>query len=206
MLLYGRMEMKERSIGISQSATRRGLNGLREGDNALPRDESHHAWCAELFDVHFHRLFRYLGRLSGDPDLAADVVQEAFVRLYQRGSAPEDPGAWLISVAMNLFRNEMGKRSRRLRLLTQERGDLTLGDPPPAPDEAAMAGDSRRAVRAALDGLPERDRMLLLLQAEGYRYGEIAAALRLNEASIGTLLARARRAFRRAYEEQSYGS
>ena len=44
---------------------------------------------------------------------------------------------------------------------------------------------------------------MLLLQAEGYRYREIAAALGLNEASVGVLLARARHAFRQVYEEAS---
>jgi RNA polymerase sigma factor (sigma-70 family) len=54
-------------------------------------------------------------------------------------------------------------------------------------------------VRAAIDRLPERERRMLLLRAEGYSYRDIAAALDLNEASVGVLLARARRAFREAY-------
>jgi RNA polymerase sigma-70 factor (ECF subfamily) len=58
-------------------------------------------------------------------------------------------------------------------------------------------------VRRALDRLPEREQRLLLLQAEGYSYREIAEALELNEASVGVLLARARRAFRKTYEEPS---
>lgn len=158
---------------------------------------------AALFEAHFQRLYRVMQRLSGEPDLASDLVQESFVKLYQRGSLPDEPGAWLISVAMNLFRNEKGKHRRRLRLLTPERGERSLGDAPASPEETAMSGDARREVRAALDLLPERDQRILLLHAEGYRYREIALALRLNEASVGTLLARARRAFREAYEEMS---
>jgi len=42
---------------------------------------------------------------------------------------------------------------------------------------------------------------MLLLRAEGYSYREIASALQLNEPSVGTLLARAKRAFREAYEK-----
>ncbi len=164
---------------------------------------SFHAGVAALFQAHFQRLYRYMNRLSGEPELAADVVQEAFVKLYQRGALPDEPEAWLISVAMNLFRNERGKRSRRLRLLTPERGERTLGDPPPSPDEGAMSEDSRRYVRAALGRLPARDRQMLLLHGEGFRYREIALALKMNEASVGTLLARARRAFRETYEELS---
>jgi RNA polymerase sigma-70 factor (ECF subfamily) len=44
---------------------------------------------------------------------------------------------------------------------------------------------------------------MLLLQAEGYSYRDIAAALELHEASVGTLLARARRAFLTAYGSRS---
>jgi RNA polymerase sigma-70 factor (ECF subfamily) len=61
--------------------------------------------------------------------------------------------------------------------------------------------ESRRRVRVAVDRLPERERHLLLLRAEGYSYRDIALSLELNEASVGTLLARARTAFREIYEE-----
>jgi len=156
---------------------------------------------ARLFDAHYGRLFRYLNRLSGEPELAADVLQEAFMRLYRRGSVPDEPGAWLVSVAMNLIRNEKTTRSRRLRLLTPERGEQTVADPPPSPDQSTIADEEGVRVRRALDRLEARERQMLLLCAEGYRYREIAVALKLNEASVGVMLARARRAFRQAYGE-----
>jgi RNA polymerase sigma-70 factor (ECF subfamily) len=156
---------------------------------------------AALFEAQFHRLFRYLDRLSGEPDLAADLTQEAFVRLYQRGSMPDRPEAWLITVGMNLFRNARSSQARRRRLLTIWRAEAVLADPPPTPAQATVAMDSAERVRVAIDRLPERDRRILLLRAEGYSYRDIAAALELNDASIGTLLARAKQAFRQAYEE-----
>jgi len=171
-----------------------------EADPLPEATSSFHDRFVELFDAHFQRLYRIMNRLSGEPELAADVVQEAFVKLYRRGFLPEAPEAWLISVAMNLFRNERTTRSRRLRLLTPSRGEQVHGGRLPGPEEATSAEDSRRRVRAALDRLPERERSLLLLHAEGYRYREIARALKLNQASVGTLLARARRAFRESYQ------
>ena len=155
----------------------------------------------ELFDAQFGRLHRVLNRLSGEPELAADVVQEAFVRLYARGSMPDSPEGWLISVAMNLVRNEKSRQSRRLRLLTPSRGEAVHGAPPPDPAEAAGAEASRWRVRQALERVPERERRMLLLQAEGYRYRDIALALGIHEASVGVFLVRARRAFRKAFEE-----
>ena len=159
-----------------------------------------------LFRVHQGRLLRYVHRLSGDAELAADLTQEAFVRLFRRGEPPDDPAAWLITVATNLFRNARSKRSRRLRLLTPDRGARAAGDDPRPPDLGIVTERRSVAVRSALDALSERDRQILLLRAEGYRYGEIAAALSLNEASVGTLLARAKRAFRSAFEEAHHAS
>ncbi len=171
-----------------------------EAPALIERDASFHDQFVELFDAHFQRLYRYLDRLSGDPELAADLAQEAFIRLYRRGSLPDAPPAWLVSVAMNLFRNVRSSQSRRLRLLTPARGEGLHSDPPPSPEQAAIAADSRRRVRSALDRLPERERRILLLRAEGYSYREIAVALELHEASVGTLLARAVRAFRETCE------
>ncbi len=172
----------------------------RHGDGALTETIlSFEDQFVALFDAHFQRLTRYMNRLSGEPDLAADLAQEAFVKLYRRGSLPDAPEAWLVSVAMNLFRNVKSSRSRRHRLLTLGRGEGVHSDPPPSPEQGVATADARRRVRTALDRLPQRERCMLLLRAEGYSYREIAAALQLNEASVGVLLARARSAFRSTY-------
>jgi RNA polymerase sigma-70 factor (ECF subfamily) len=149
-----------------------------------------------LFRTELPRLFRYLDRLSGEPDLAADLVQEAFVRLHRRGVMPERPQLWLVTVALNLFRNARLTDSRRRRLLTGWAGSLSA----PASPTGIEESESSSRVRAALQRLPSRDREMLLLRAEGYSYREISEALELREASVGTLLARAKRAFREAYE------
>ena len=158
------------------------------------------ALFSELFENEFSRLFRYLDRLSGEPDLAADLAQEAFIRLYRRGSMPDRPMPWLITVAMNLFRNARSSRARRSRLLAGADRAMTIGDPPAAPDQVDEGGSAR--VRAALHALTDRERELLLLRAEGYSYRDLALALQLHEASIGTLLARAKQAFREAYGDE----
>jgi len=163
-----------------------------------------HEWFEELFNAHFRHLYRYLNRLSGDADLAADLAQDAFVRLYRRGAAPDTPVAWLITVATNLFRNARGQRSRRIRLLTVARGEGALADPAPSPAASVETAEATQRVRAALERLPERERRLLLLRAEGYSYADLAAALDLHAASVGTLLARAKRAFRDAFEEPGH--
>jgi RNA polymerase sigma-70 factor (ECF subfamily) len=160
----------------------------------------------ELFNAQFHRLFRYLDRLSGDPDLAADIAQDTFVKLYERGSLPDAPRAWLVTVAMNLFRNTQTTRARRGHLLKVVPDARLFGDRPVSPEHTMDSGDLQRRVRSALDRMPERERQMLLLRAEGYDYKEIAAALDLRETSVGTLLARAKRLFRDLYEGKSDAS
>jgi len=162
-----------------------------------------HDSVVALFVTNFPRLFRYLDRLSGEPELAADLAQEAFVKLYGRGSLPDQPEAWLVTVALNLFRNVKSTRARRRRLLTIARAESVHSDPPPLPAQSAEATELRSRVRRAIEQLCDRDRRLLLLRAEGYSYRDIATALDLNEASIGTLLARAKRAFSDVYEDET---
>jgi RNA polymerase sigma-70 factor (ECF subfamily) len=153
---------------------------------------------AEYFATRFPRVFRFLARLSGEPELAADLAQEAFIKLHERGSFPDKPDAWLITVAMNLFRNAKSTRARRRQLLTVWRAESVMADGQAVPGQSTDS-DCRERVRAAMHRLTDRERRLLVLLAEGFRYRDIATALDLNEASVGTLLARAKRAFREAY-------
>jgi len=188
----------------SSSVMARHDEALRKSKGAVWPSDAASTFRGEvtaLFNVHFRRLHRFLNRLSADSELAADLAQEAFVKLYRRGSLPDAPEAWLISVAMNLLRNMQSGRVRRRRLLTITRGERAHSDGPPLPDDALESADVRRRVRAVLDSLPERDRHLLLLRAEGYSYRDLARSLQLNEGSVGVLLARAKRAFREAYED-----
>jgi RNA polymerase sigma-70 factor (ECF subfamily) len=152
-----------------------------------------------VFDARFAELFRWLDRYAGDASLASDVAQETFVRLYNRGEMPTDVRAWLVSVALNLVRDERRRVARRRRLLSNRSADYTMADAAPSPEDDALAAERRALVRRALDALPSRDRALLLLREEGYSYRELASALALVEASVGTLLARAKVAFREAY-------
>ncbi len=160
----------------------------------------------ELFDAHYSQLFRYLDRLSGDSDVAADIAQDAFVKLYQRGSFPDLPRAWLVTVAMNLFRNTRSQHSRRLRLLTTARATHAHSDAAPMAHESVEAKETQQRVRTVMNRMPERERRMLLLRAEGFSYREVATALDISETSIGTLLVRAQKIFRECYQEESSAS
>jgi RNA polymerase sigma-70 factor (ECF subfamily) len=176
------------------------FGGLEHSTSSNAND-SFGAALAQLYHERFRSLFRYLDRLSGDAQLAADVAQEAFFRLFQRGSMPDEPAAWLVTVASNLLRDDRRRVGRRLRLLEAASGGVPAASPPVDPAAAADREERRALVRAALVRLGERDREALLLRHAGYSYREIAGALGLAEASVGTILLRAGALFRSAYEE-----
>lgn len=141
-------------------------------------------------------LYRYLLRLTGDPDLAEDLAQESFVRLLDQDLPEAEIRPWIFAVATNLVRDSARTRERRRRLL-QARGER--GIHAPSADAWVERAERIASVRAVLDKLSERDRKLLLLREEGFKYAEIAKLIGVVPGSVGTLVARALRRFAAAY-------
>lgn len=154
-----------------------------------------------LYEERFAALFRYVHRLTGDPAVAADITQETFVRLHERGAVPDDARAWLGTVATNLVRDHERTARRRAELLTAE---AVLPAQAPSPEEELLGAERRQGVRRALEALPARDREMLLLRHEGFSYREIADIVGVAPGSVGTLLIRATTAFERAYAAQGH--
>ncbi len=152
-----------------------------------------------LFERLYPSLFRYLQRLTGDADVAEDIAQESFVRLLRQSLPEEEVRPWLFTVAVNLVRDAARKTERRQRLLGTAPPLVTR---PVAPDEGVERSERIAAVRSVLDRLPERDRQLLLMREEGFKYEEIAEAIGVAPASVGTLIARALRRFAALYESE----
>jgi RNA polymerase sigma factor (sigma-70 family) len=143
------------------------------------------------FADHHPPLERYLARLTGDPDLAADVAQEAFLRLLEQEPPPTAVRPWLFRVATNLVRDSARHARRRQVLVLDGRAPSAHGDPPPAPDRGVDRDQARDLVRRALDGLSSKERRALLMREEGFRHREIADVLGTTTGSVGTLLSRA---------------
>ena len=147
----------------------------------------------QLFLEHYDGLFRYLVRLTGDEDLAADAAQEAFVRRVERPPQDRNLRAWLYAVATNVVRDSARARARWLTLLMGSPDRAPMGDVGPLPDVAAEQAERQRAVRAALDRLNWKERTVLLMREEGFAHHEIADAVGTTTGSVGTMLARALR-------------
>ena len=144
-----------------------------------------------LFDSVYPALHRYCHRLTGDPDQAEDLAQEAFFRLLDRGAEGTPAGlrSWLFRVATNLARDRARTTETRRRI-------LSAVPPPenvPGPDRELDRSQAVAAVREALEGLTDRDREMLLLRQEGFSYREIAEVAEVSHRSVGTILARAQK-------------
>ena len=152
------------------------------------------------FDAVFGRvypqLYRYLHRLTGSPDTAADVAQESFVRLLAKPLPEDEARRWLFTVATNLVRDGVRTARTRERLLAAE---PVRPSGFAQPDELAERRERIARVQEALACIPERDRTILLMKQEGFRYDEIAEVVGVAPGSVGTLLARAARRFAQVY-------
>lgn len=145
-------------------------------------------------------LVRYLFRRVWDAERARDLAQETFVRAL--GRAPDDPRAWLFTVAANLARDEARRAIRRRRHLRLVHAEAEAATPNPSAAEETERRARLEDARRALERLREKDREVLLLWDSGLSYREIAAHTGLAPGAIGTTLARARRRLVEAYREE----
>jgi RNA polymerase sigma-70 factor (ECF subfamily) len=149
----------------------------------------------ELVERYREVAFRAAYLIARNAADAEDAAQDAFVKAYYalgrfRSSEPFRP--WLLRIAANEARNRRRSAGRRDRLalrLMERRGP---GDAAPSPDAAAIRGESRAELLAALESLPERDRLVI-----GCRYlldlseAETAAALGVRPGTVKSRLSRA---------------
>jgi RNA polymerase sigma-70 factor (ECF subfamily) len=151
-------------------------------------------------------LWAYLARVSGDPALADDLMQESFVR-FLTASRPEfSPAEGEVAARRYLFRigsNLLRDHWRRPAPVSFDEFSEEIFF---SPDRSAQA-ESQAILGPALAQMRPRDRQLLwLAHAEGYSHREIAQITGLAGASIRLLLFRARRKIARILLDQAGSS
>jgi RNA polymerase sigma-70 factor (ECF subfamily) len=141
----------------------------------------------DLFRAEYPSVARLIASITRDPGRAEELAVEVFLRWDKQGPLENSP-AWLRRTAIHLALDEL-RRRRRLE-------SLQAFLPWRAPQNQI---ETQTQVTRALAALKPREAELLLLRAEGLTYEELAQACRLNPASVGTLLARARKSFEKEY-------
>jgi RNA polymerase sigma-70 factor, ECF subfamily len=153
---------------------------------------------ADVYRTTYEDLVRYLYRKVWDGERAQELAQEVFVRALD--ATPDNPRAWLFSVAANLARDEVRTVVRRRKHLTLIKAESTEAALQTDPVDAMDREQKVAAAKRALDELSERDREVLLLWDAGLSYTEIAERTSLAVGAIGTTLSRARRRLVAAYD------
>ena len=163
--------------------------------DALRWDVMEKPTAGELYEEHAARALRFAYLLCGDPDVAHDLVQDAFVKLLSRPRLLIRPAAfesYLRTTIVNL------SRSRWRRVALERRHRSTHG---PTNSEVTSSYEERDEVRKALRDLPERQRAAVVLRYfEDLSEQQTAETMNTSVAAVKSLVQRAMVTLRRDTE------
>ena len=181
-----------------------------EGDGAVAFDR--------LYRDHVDRIYRFAQRLCGQVEDAQDLVQDTFLNAYRglegfRGDA--QVSTWLYRIAaracLRLRRKRKGEPARELSLdefIPTSEGEFRLQLPTDGltPEEALENKELKRALHQAIQKLPNKYRVVLVLRdMEGLTAKEVGTIMGLNERAVKSRLHRARLFVRRELSARGIG-
>jgi RNA polymerase sigma-70 factor, ECF subfamily len=156
---------------------------------------------AILFRRHRDRLWGVALRTMGNPEDAADALQDGMISAFRRADSFRGEAqvtTWLHRVVVNACLDRL--RAQKIRAASAlpddldeyaGRGSLSTADQALAPEDAALADERRRMVLAALATLPHEQRAaLILVDMEGYPVADVAEML---DCAVGTIKSRCSR-------------
>jgi len=168
-----------------------------------------------LYRDHVDLIYRYAHRLCGETEAAKDLVQETFLNAYQglkdfRGESKVS--TWLYTIAsracIRMRRKRKGEPEHELSLeefVPTSEGEFRLQIPMDglSPEEALQNKELREALDQAINQLPKKYRMALVLRdMEGLSAKEVGAIMGVNERAIKSRLHRARLFVRRELSDR----
>ncbi len=168
----------------------------------LPTSESDD--FGQVFTTYQSAIYNYVVRMIGNGEDAADLVLATFekaLRAWARRPVDLQVRPWLYRIATNTCLDELRHR-RVIRWQSLDPAEGTVPHPvaPDNPERSVLQAEETRRVRAALEELPERYRVALLLrESEGLSCEEIGTALGISRSAAKVLLFRAREKLRQAY-------
>lgn len=152
---------------------------------------------SRLHEDHRARLERMVAGRLRDPEAAADIVSESFIRLHRKMSAgwtPDDPAAWLARVALNLAASE-GRHRQVVNRVTPRIEAPRAAD---QPEDAVVGRDLLGLVGRVLAGMSGQERSLILAAAGGATGAMLGASHGCSAGDARVRLHRARRRLREA--------
>lgn len=172
--------------------------------------ELHRIGDRQAFDEVYRRfesmVFNLALRMAGDEDVAAEIAQETFLRIYRhlgRFRGRSSLKTWIYRITLNCCRTHLRRRHRRRTALPgAPPAELDrLPDPRSGPEERVLTHDlsERLAAAVALLPLPFRE-AVILRDVQGLSYDEIARALGVRLGTVRSRIARGRERLRDLWE------
>ena len=185
-------------------------------DNDLVREfiAGDEAAFVQLVTKYKDALTNYLNGMVGDYDIAIDLCQETFLRVYKnitRYSNVYQFSTWIYRIATNLAIDEMRFRKRRGQVFynnvwarrgpDDERQEVEISDIRYSPGDAVLRKESSQVLRDAIRSLPEKYRTAFIMkEIQELPYDTIAEMLKCSSGTIKSRLHRARELLQRKLE------
>ncbi len=161
-----------------------------------------HLMVEALYEKHLDEVHSYLLRIGVRPELAREICQEAFVRLFlalRAGKRIRNPRAWLFTVAHNTGIDSIHASLRDHPL--DPAMETLLRAHGLSPEQELLASERAERVCQAVRDLPAPQRHCMHLRAKGLRYREIAEVLGLSITAIAESVARSVKRIREALHD-----
>ncbi|WP_158617985.1 RNA polymerase sigma-70 factor [Chitinophaga lutea] len=156
----------------------------------------------ELFVQHYERLHRYAHTLLRDEDVANDMVQAVFTRLWEKKDpVVHDSGikSYLYRSIHNLSLNELRREKSKSRYALYRAGNA---DNRHLPADALQERELGARIEAAIAGLPEQCRAVFLKsRREGKKYAEIAEEMNISVKTVEAQMSKALRVLREKLQD-----
>ena len=173
---------------------------------ALAKAGNAEAW-GELYREYAPAIFRFCRRAMPTREDAEDATMDIFVKVRQKLSqydATRAFSAWIYTVAANHCWDLLRRRKLRQDLETGEVENMPLEHPDPGQLEQLVQQRTSQEIRRAMDKLPSRSRMALVLRYySDMSYDDIASTLGVRRTFVGVVLLRARHQLRETLEGKS---
>ncbi|MFK5924422.1 MAG: sigma-70 family RNA polymerase sigma factor [Verrucomicrobiota bacterium] len=154
----------------------------------------------EIVEIHQHAVIGTVAKMLGNASDAEDIAQQVFIRVWKSAARYQVSAkftTWMFTITRNLVFNEMRRRKRKPVVSMDEREEeynlIAKDESTATPDQQVLENELVKAIDDAIQSLPEKQRLAVILRRyEDRSYEEIAEILSMSLSAVKSLLFRAR--------------